>query len=156
MSNFKHGKSKTKIYGIWLAMRRRCEKEQNPAYKNYGGRGITVSEEWKLFDNFFRDMGEKPDGKTLERIDNNLGYSKENCIWASRKEQARNKRNIKHLTFNGVTKSMAEWSEETRISIGTIWRRSKMGWSDEEIINTPLVNKRAGIPAGQKLRYFQE
>jgi hypothetical protein len=155
VANLKHGKSKTKIYGIWLAMRRRCERLNDPAYKDYGARGITVSEEWKLFENFYQDMGEKPEGQSLERIDNNLGYSKQNCVWATRKQQSRNRNNVIKLVVEGQEKFLYQISDETGIPLKTLWYRKKLGWSDEEVAKTPLVTKRKGISQKQKLRYFQ-
>lgn len=88
----KHGKSKTKIYRIWSAMKERCERPDNHAYKNYGGRGITVCKRWQKFENFYADMGERPSGKSLDRINNELGYYHENCRWASTLEQRHNRR----------------------------------------------------------------
>jgi hypothetical protein len=100
-------------YNTWKHIKDRCTNPKNKYYKNYGGRGITVSISWrKSFENFYHDMGPKPKSSfTLERINNNKGYSKENCKWASRKEQCRNKRNNHHLTIKGVTKCLMEWSE---------------------------------------------
>lgn len=88
----KHGMRKTLTYKIWAGMLQRCNNWNDPSYKDYGGRGITVCERWLKFENFFADMGEKPHGLTIDRIDNDLGYYKENCKWATQAEQVRNQR----------------------------------------------------------------
>lgn len=149
-----HGMSKTKIYGIWSAMMSRCNNPNSGAYHNYGGRGIRVCERWHRFEDFYADMGERPQGKSLERINNDKGYSPENCIWAEREVQARNRRDTRYLTSDGVTKSVAEWSDETGISIGTICRRLQQGWSDHEAVSIPIITKRKGIPRGENVRNY--
>ena len=98
--NFKHGMKGTKIYGIWTSMKNRCLNKNNKHYKDYGSRGITVCSEWqgkKGFENFYKDMGDRPEEKSIDRINNNKGYYKENCRWATWKQQANNRRNIKRL-----------------------------------------------------------
>ncbi len=89
----RHGMYQTAIYRTWQKMISRCSNPNNPRYAAYGGRGIVVSEEWRTFENFYHDMGEKPSPKhSLDRIDNNSGYCKENCRWATGFEQYRNRR----------------------------------------------------------------
>lgn len=85
------------VYTSWYAMKRRCHGQNIKQFKDYGGRGIKVSKEWMKFENFYKDMGDRPEGKSLDRIDVNGNYEKSNCRWATRKEQANNKRRNKCL-----------------------------------------------------------
>lgn len=89
----KHGMARTRTYKSWEAMKIRCLNKSNKDYKYYGGRGITVCKEWLIFENFYKDMGDRPQGKTLDRIKNDKGYFKSNCKWSTSKEQANNRRN---------------------------------------------------------------
>lgn len=107
----KHDMSKSGIYRIWAAMKRRCLNPADKKYQAYGGRGITVCERWLKFGNFFSDMGHNPPGMSIERVDNNRGYEPGNCIWALPRDQARNTRRNLILTIAGEQKCAAEWAE---------------------------------------------
>ena len=137
-----HGKRNTREYSIWNQMKTRCFNSNHVYFNKYGGRGITVCNEWMLFENFFNDMGLAPPKHTLERIDNNKGYSKENCKWATRKEQAVNRSSTKFLTFDGQTKSISDWAREIGIRIDTLHYRISRGWNIEKALTTPTIRKR--------------
>lgn len=117
------------IYKIWSSMIQRCTNERNAKYPQYGGRGITVCDRWRDFDLFYSDVGDKPfPGATIDRIENDAGYGPGNFRWASRKEQQRNRRSNHRLTFNGATKCLAEWEEETGVKSNTILTRIRRNW----------------------------
>ncbi len=132
MSQFiKHSMYGTKIYRVWGAMVQRCCNSNNPHFDRYGGRGIGVSEAWKEFAAFYADMGDA-NGMTLERIDNDLGYSKDNCKWATRKEQARNRSNTVIFTAHGKAMTVDEWSGFLGISRECLRGRIRRGWKNED------------------------
>lgn len=136
--NTSHGFSKLPEYKIWLGMRTRCECSTATGYQRYGGCGITVCDEWHSFEAFYRDMGPRPSDKhTIERIDNSLGYSKENCTWATRTEQMRNMRRNHLITFRNKTQCLQEWADELGMNKATIRKRLKRGWSVEHALTTP-------------------
>lgn len=135
LGNRTHGMHKTTIYRVWANMRQRCYSRYCPEYENYGGRGIKVCKEWEDFENFYEDMDDPPeDDMSLDRIDNDGDYCKENCRWATQKEQARNKQNTLYLTDNdGVTKSLSEWAEILGEPYNLLFYRHKAGWTADEI-----------------------
>jgi len=130
-----HGLSNTKMYQVWKGIKQRCNNKNNKAYKNYGGRGIEMCKKW--FDNFeifYKDMEEKyKKGLTLDRIDNNKGYFKENCRWTTMEDQGNNKRNNVLITYKGETKTLKWWSIYLGINYNTLFSRiTKLNWSIEK------------------------
>ncbi len=125
-------------YKSWDSMVRRCTNPKHPVFDDYGGRGITVCERWLSFNNFLSDMGIKPSVKlSIERIDNNSGYFKENCKWATQSEQMRNTRRTRNITVLGVTKCLSYWAVETGIDRRTIISRLNKGWTESSAVLTP-------------------
>lgn len=122
-------------------MKGRCLNSKNYNYKNYGGRGITVCKRWMKFNNFLADMGERPDGMSIDRVDNNRGYSKDNCRWATRKEQCRNKRNSHLITFRNKTMILSEWAKEIGTTPTTLTERLRRGWNEEKTISAPIEKR---------------
>jgi hypothetical protein len=119
----------------------RCANPRSIGYKNYGERGIRVCETWKAFANFLHDMGTKPIGHTLNRIDTNEPYAPENCRWATRKDQSRNTRRTRTLTLHGRTQCLKDWAQEAGVNYGTFLSRiDRLGWSIEDALG--LSNER--------------
>ena len=135
-----HKMSRTKIYKRWHYMLERCNDPNSIRYPSYGGRGIKVCERWLKFENFYQDMGDPPDGKSLNRINNDGDYCPENCEWATPKEQQRNTRLNVNLTLNGKTQCISAWAKELGVNNRTLSGRIESGWSDEEALTLP-VNK---------------
>lgn len=134
----KHGLSKERIYNIWSNMINRCNNHLDSSYKNYGGRGIAVCEEWKDID-FFVEWANNngyQDTLTIDRIDVNGNYEPTNCRWVTFKEQANNKRNNVVVKFKGKTQTLKEWSEETGIPYGTLSTRISLGIEPPNLFET--------------------
>ena len=133
-----HRMSNTKIYTTWERMKARCLNKNYHNYKDYGGRGITVCDEWMEFENFYKDMGNKPEGKSIDRINNDGNYCKENCKWSTPKEQNNNSRNNHLLTYKGKTLTISQWAEKTGIKYGTLKSRiNSYNWSIKKALTTP-------------------
>lgn len=141
----KHGMSNYPEYVVWEGMIQRCENPNYSQYHDYGGRGITVCDRWKSFENFYADMGPKPNKSyTIDRMDNDKGYELSNCRWVTRKEQANNRRNTVFYEYKGKKYTISELAElpevkEKGININTLKGRLRiMGLSVEYAINTPV------------------
>lgn len=133
----KHGLHHVREYITWQAIKSRCNNPKNDHYQSYGGRNIKVCPEWENdFARFFKDMGPKPTPKhSIDRIDNDKGYSPDNCRWATRDEQIINRRDTLFLTHNDDTKTVIEWSKITKISYNTLKKRLALGWSAEKALS---------------------
>jgi hypothetical protein len=139
--NFVHGRSATRLYGIWNAVNSRCCNPNHEQFKDYGERGITVCYEWKTFELFYEwaIANGYRDNLTIDRIDNDGNYCPENCRWAARKEQANNRRDTIKIEFNGETRALSMWSELVGIPRIALWKRIfQRGWSVEKALTTPL------------------
>lgn len=128
----------------------RCYNKKNNRYESYGGRGITVCDEWREdFINFYKDMGENPKGMTLDRINNDKSYCKENCRWIPAAAQARNKSTNRIIEYKGQKKSAAEWADIAGINKPAFYVRLYLGWAMERIMTEPLryqPNRRRSNP----------
>lgn len=126
----------------WESMLRRCYDPKHPSFNRYSTRGIVVCDSWReSFAAFYADMGDAPKGTTLDRIDNNLGYSKENCRWADMTVQGNNRGNNISITFAGKTMNLSQWARETGIRPNTLHRRLTSGWSVERMLTQPPSKK---------------
>lgn len=147
-------------YNSWRSMRARCLFPSHDAYDRYGGRGITICKDWvESFDNFLSDMGPRPEGKTLDRIDVDKGYFKENCRWSDPIEQANNRRNSVYLEFDGEKKTIAQWSKDLGIPVSTIQNRLAAGYSDSEVLASDFKRVdqvRSKMSEGEFIKHFSE
>jgi len=138
-----HGKTNSDLYKVWQAMKGRTERQSDKAYKNYGGRGIFVCDEWKndfqSFYNWATQNGYKK-GLTIDRINNNDGYSPDNCRWTTSKEQNNNRRDNKYLKYDNKTMTVAEWAGALGINNGILRNRLHRGWTIKDVLTNPVKN----------------
>lgn len=134
----KYTNDEVKSKSVWTSMMARCYKKSNIGYSNYGGAGIIVCERWHDFANFYTDMGSPPKGMSIDRIDPHGNYEPANCRWATRYEQNRNRRFHIYLEHNGKKKLLIEWAEELGVRAITLRNRKNLGWSDEDVLLTPI------------------
>ena len=136
----KHNQRHTRIYELWKAMKNRCYNSNISCYKNYGGRGIKVCDEWKndfqAFYNWSMDNGYN-ESLSIDRIDNNGNYEPSNCRWTDRTTQANNTRTNHYITFNGETKTLTQWAREYSLNVSCLRARIENGWSIEKALTTP-------------------
>lgn len=130
-----HGLRTSTLYKVWEGMMRRCYDTIHKDYKYYGERGIIVCKRWHNVENFVADMSPRPEGYEIDRIDTNGNYEPENCRWATRKEQMRNTRRNRLISYNGKTMCLSEWAEELGVSPDLIRTRLNNGWPIKDALS---------------------
>lgn len=140
----------TRFYQIWCSMKQRCFYPKHNRFKNYGGRGITICKEWIDFENFFNDMHESykihskeytERNTSIDRIDSQGNYTKDNCIWNTLGKQNLNRTNNHLLTYKGKTKPLTQWAREKGFKRGLLENRLRRGWSVEKSLSKPIISK---------------
>lgn len=130
------GNKKSPTYKTWRGMKLRCNNPTNASYKNYGAKGITYCERWETFELFLEDMGERPEGMTLDRKDRSKDYCPKNCRWATQKQQSQDRSVTVWLEYDGRKLCLSDWAAETGIGITTLKYRIDNGWSVERALTT--------------------
>lgn len=139
--NSTHGLSGTRTYKIWKGMHKRCSNENSSGFYKYGARGIHVDKKWNSFEQFFRYMGHPPTPHhSIERKNNNMGYSKKNCKWATMKEQSRNTRSNNFIEFSGIRLCVTDWAIKLKMNPDTLFMRIRRGFSTKQILR-PFTTK---------------
>lgn len=139
----KHRQSRTRLYKIFDKMKARCYNIKHNSYKNYGGRGIEICDEWMEEDGFIKffewaNNNGYEEHLTIDRIDVDKNYEPSNCRWLTHKEQQNNRRDNRPVKINGVTKNISEWSEETGINYKTLQFRVKSNWDESKLLDPPM------------------
>jgi hypothetical protein len=132
-----HGMTRTTTHNIWSGMLQRCRDPNRKDYPRYGGAGVTVCDRWLSFETFLADMGERPAGRTLDRVDGSKGYEPGNCRWATPTEQNRNTSANRVIEAHGERMPLSAWAERTGINSRTLLARLRRGWSEERAVSTP-------------------
>lgn len=133
-----HGMCGTRVYNTWARIKTRCFDQKCADYPDYGGRGITICDQWRDdFEAFYADVGDPPKGTSLDRIDNNRGYEPGNVRWATPKQQANNRRKNRRVTYGALTLTISEWADRKGINHGTIRSRLENGWPIGSALNVP-------------------
>ena len=152
-----HGWSTVDGYRSWEGMISRCRNAADHSYNSYGGRGITVCTRWESFEKFLEDMGPRPSvDHSIERINVDGNYEKSNCCWATPKEQGRNRRNNRVLTYNGRTLCVTEWAEELGIEWVTLFGRLYRGWSVKKSLTAPVKDTKRLLTLNGKTMCLSE
>jgi hypothetical protein len=138
-------------YGIWAAMRSRCELTTHHKYPIYGGRGIKVCDRWQAFENFLADMGERPHGTSIDRINNDGNYEPTNCRWATNRQQSRNQRVNVMVEMDGQVLCLIEWTEKLGIPYDRTLARIEKGWDPVLALTTPRYARRESGRRGEKI-----
>jgi hypothetical protein len=141
--NTKHGLANSLTYGSWCNLIQRCTNPRHPKYNDYGGRGITVCKRWSKFENFLADMGEKPAPRmSVERKNNNRGYTPSNCVWATNNVQASNRRSTRLITHAGETLTATQWSYRLGGTKHLVKGRLKLGWNVSDAVTIKIYKGR--------------
>ena len=144
--NVTHGMSHTPTYNVWKGIRTRCYNPNHISYKYYGAKGVIVCKRWlSSFDNFLEDMGKKPKGKSIDRIDSNGDYEPSNCHWATIDEQNNNMSTNVFVKINDKTKTIAEWARYYGKNKAAVYSRIRRGWNPVDAITKPLIRSRRTI-----------
>lgn len=135
---YKHGMEGTPTYNCWAHMLTRCNNSNHKQYDRYGGRGIKVCKSWHTFTNFYADMGEKPDGLSLDRIDNDGGYNKKNCRWATKRQQVGNQSRSLRFEWNGKLRTLSDLAHEHGMNRRRVYQRLLAGWTLADALKTKV------------------
>ena len=139
--NISHGMTGSREYRAWANMKTRCLNKND--YDGYRARGITIDDGWvNSFENFYADMGDCPEGLSLDREDNDKGYSADNCRWADAYTQGNNRSDTKYINYRGKTLSYSQWDRELEAGRGTVAMRLRRGWSEVDAVSTPVGSRR--------------